>query len=130
MLACEMATVACTRCVSRLDIELQPDQEHVQDDAELRDQAQEGGDGGRQDPPGELRAEQRGPEQNAGDHLADHGRLAQIGKELGQELPGDDDGRERHEDVHEDLGRLGGRLGQRRDGGRRRGHQPSPHSRE
>ena len=105
------------------DIEFQPDQEHIQDDAELRDQAQEGGDRGRQDPPGELRAEQRGPEQNAGDHLPDHGRLAQIGKELGQELPGDDNGRERHEDVQDDRGRLGGHFGERCDGSRRRGHQ-------
>ena len=40
MLACEMATVACARDFEQPGVELQADQEHVQDDADLRDDLQ------------------------------------------------------------------------------------------
>ena len=40
MLACEMATVAWARDLQQPGVELQADQEHVQDDADLRDDAQ------------------------------------------------------------------------------------------
>jgi hypothetical protein len=82
------------------DIELQPDGEHVQD------HAQEGGDLGRQGRCGHFRPEQRRPQYNAGDHLPDHRRLAQIGKELGQDLPDADDRCERHEDAQQGAGVL------------------------
>jgi hypothetical protein len=48
----------------------------------------------------------------AGDHLPDHRRLTQIGKELGQDLPDDDDRCERHEDAQQGIGGLGRCLGQ------------------
>ena len=85
MLACEMATVAWAREREQARVELEPDQEHVEDDADLRDDAEIRPDFARQhevhrrgrNPPQERR-----PEHDAGDDLADHPRLAEVDEQL------------------------------------------------
>ena len=59
MLACEMATVAAAARLHTRQVELEPDQEHVQDDAELRVHAEKRSDLGRQQPREQRRARSR-----------------------------------------------------------------------
>ena len=63
------------------EVELEADEEHVEDDAELRDDAQKRRGIGRQDEGGRVRsdaAQQRRPEQDAADDFADHRRLIEA----------------------------------------------------
>ncbi len=69
MLACEIATVAWVRLRSRRGVELQADQEHEQDHADLREDRQERRDAGgsrNADTAGRHAAEQRRAQQDAG----------------------------------------------------------------
>ena len=64
MLACEMATVACAALAEQRRVELEPDQEHVEDDADLGEHAEERRDRRRQHerrPPGATRPSSDGP---------------------------------------------------------------------
>ena len=91
---CEMATVARSCPRSSIRVQLEPDQEHVEDDAQLRDDAERRRHGRRQDERacrGPDRAEQRWPEQDAGNHFADHRRLPDRGEQPAQQAAGDDD---------------------------------------
>ena len=90
MLVWEIATVARARCAKLAEMELQADQEHVQDDAELGDDAQDGARPTGEDLRRPLRADQRRSEQDAGQHLANHGRLPDARQQPRQQLPDDD----------------------------------------
>ena len=94
-------------------VQLQPDEEHVQHDAELRDRLE-----GRDDLPLRVgvragdqrvhrgrrdRPEQRRPEQDAGDDLADDRRLAEVGERPAEDVAESDDRGERGEDVGDDI---------------------------
>ena len=79
-----------------LDVELEPDQEHVEGETELR-QDVEGRDRLLREEPGlELgrdEPEERRPEQHAGDHLGDHLRLPERPHEAADEPAGGEDHR-------------------------------------
>ena len=87
-------TAACAmrrRCAASSSM---PDHEHEEDDADLAEQAERAERGGGEEERLRLRpepAEQRGAEQDAGDHLADDGRLAQAAEEPADEPRRDDD---------------------------------------
>ena len=102
MLACEMTIVIDDARAQHAEVELEADQEHVEDDADLRDDAeerrrvggqQERGRFGRQPP------EQRRAEDDAADHLADHRRLVQPGEQQPDEPRGDHDHRQGQQDF-------------------------------
>ena len=100
MLACEIATVARAALAQQARVQLEADQEHVEDDADLGEDAEErrrrrGGSTYAD----ALRAEQRRPEQDAGDDLADDRRLPDAREQPRQQLAGDDHGRERDENL-------------------------------
>jgi hypothetical protein len=59
------------------EIDLRPDSEHEQREAHAGERAQQGANLGREEGAREPRAEQGGAQQNAGEYLADHRRLAQ-----------------------------------------------------
>jgi hypothetical protein len=89
-------------------VDLEPDQEHEQHQPELGQDVQVGPDVGREELRVQItgqRAEQRRTQQDAGDDLPDHGRLADLESQP-PEQPGDHhDHREVQEDVADDLGR-------------------------
>ena len=91
----------------RPGVELEPDHEHVEDDAELRDDAEGrarrvrkeiGLDAGRDT------AEERGPEQDAGHHLADHRRLAHRREQPAENVAGDEDHGQGQQDMEREIG--------------------------
>ena len=91
MLACEIASVACERLAQRARVELEPDEEHEQDDADLREEPEVAAAvaGSRNAYAlGASRAEQRRAEQDAGDDLADDGRLTEPTFEHGAQVRG------------------------------------------
>ena len=106
MLAWEMATVVCVRRRIRPGIELESDQEHVEDHAHLGEDRQEGRDLGRQDEGGDLRRhppQQGRPQQDPGDHLSDHRRLAESRKHGAHEPGGENHQNHRAQDVHQGV---------------------------
>ena len=105
MLACDVNTngAARRRATRR---RTRADREHVEDDAELRDY----GEGRlrerrkelRLDPRGET-AEQRRPEENAGEHFADDRRLADGRDQPSRQAPRDHHDRQRQQDVKQKI---------------------------
>ena len=82
-------------------MQLDSDEEHVEHDADLRNHAERRRNRRRENDGRQLGTEQRGAQQNAGDHLADDGRLMNLREEAGQDLTGDDHRAERDQYAKE-----------------------------
>ena len=88
MLACEMATVACARERSSPALSSRPTRNMYKDDADLRDDFQAQAAHVRRQ--NELRGrrpevpQQRRTQHDAGHHLADHARLAEVDEQFSQ----------------------------------------------
>ena len=95
-------------------VELDADEEHVEDDADLRQHAEERRDLLRQEERWRRRREapeQRRSEQDAGQDLADDRRLGEVGEQRADAARDDDDDDQREQHVHE---RVDVRRGRRR----------------
>ena len=87
-----------------MQVELEPNQEHVEDDAELGDDPEKWRGIGRQQKRravGPEASQQRGPEHDPADHFADHGRLIEPGKQGADEPRGHHDDRQRQQDTEQ-----------------------------
>jgi hypothetical protein len=101
MLACAIATVAWARA-QHPGVQLQANQEHVQDHAQLRKHPERRRDRRRQDNRRGFRpnpAQQGGPQDDPAHNLADHRRLAHVAEQSAQQPAGDQDRCQGHEDV-------------------------------
>ena len=81
-------------------VDLEPDQEHVEDQPEVRDRADRGQRVGWEErglQVGRDRAQQRRAEHQSGDHLAHHARLADLGGDVAEDPADDQHDREREE---------------------------------
>ena len=115
MLACEMASVAA-RVAPAPRVELEPHEEHEEHDTDLRDHDRNGATVGGAAAPPRRPPSSEGAEQDAGNHLADHRRLVQVGKHPAQQLTRHNDRCEGHKDPQQDGTRLDRRGGARRFG--------------
>ena len=104
-----MASVMATLLRSDVQVELEADQEHVENHAELRDDAEKGRRlrrvTGRPRPPGDDAAEQRRAEQDAADHLAHDGRLVESREQGADQAGGHHDDRQGHQDAQQHAAR-------------------------
>jgi hypothetical protein len=71
----------------QVGVELESDGEHIQEHAQLRNDAQKGGHRARQEDGRGFRSEERRPQHNTGDHFANDWRLPQVGTALGEDQP-------------------------------------------
>ena len=104
MLACEMATAARARCFNRSPCKRQSNREHVEDHSQLSNHTQEGSNRSRKDERGCLRPQQRRPEQDSRNDLADDRRLPHIGEALRQDQANNNDSSQRNEDSKKNIG--------------------------
>ena len=103
-------------------VELEADEEHVQNHAELRVDAQKRGDRGWKDgrvQPGRHPGQQRRPEKDPAHELADDERLIDEREEVAYEPRGHDDDGEREQQVKERIRAVHGLPDGRRRGERR-----------
>jgi hypothetical protein len=108
-------------------VQLQPDEKHVQHDAELRDHAQKRSEVGRKNPGRKLRREapeERRAQDDPSKDFAENGRLSDRSKQPAEKPSGDDDGGQRRQDM-EDRVRSDRYYcaGRRRSGAWRCGHR-------
>ena len=88
-------------------VQLQAHEEHVEDDAQLRHHSEERRNCRRKDVRVGLRRDlpqQRRPQQDAGNDLADHWRLVDVIEEPAEYSPGYHHHRQRDQEVPEDFG--------------------------
>jgi hypothetical protein len=132
MLACEIATAVWAWCFSFAPLRFEPDEKHVEDDAELRDGLQRGQHlpmwiavGGRKQGVHRFRrdgSDNGRAQKYAGDNLADDRRLAEVMEAAAEEKAEPDDRGERRQNMrqHVHLSRLRRRHGDRSGDGFRR----------
>ena len=90
-----------------LDVEVEADEEHVEDETDLRDDVDDRHHRLREErppaPAGAIQPEERRAEQDAGDHLPHDLRLADEAREVADEAAGEEDRRQRQEEDDRQL---------------------------
>jgi hypothetical protein len=104
-----------------IERQLEADQKHVEDHAELCDHTEERRDVGWQHHRGPRLSQQRWPQQDSSGNLADDRRLPDPSEDPGEHLTGDNDRCQRDQDMRQRVRRPASR--ERRGGFRQRGRR-------